>query len=66
MGAATEKKLTGMVDAETFACALGVSKRTLRRLELRGLIPKPIRIGRGIVRWRADDVKSVLNGRETR
>lgn len=39
---------------------LGVGKRTAWRLVARGVLPRPIRLGRRTVRWRADEVERAL------
>lgn len=44
-----------LISANTFAELLSVSKRTLSRLQSKGILPPPIRLGRS-VRWRLDIV----------
>ena len=55
-----------LIDAAEFAGLLGVSKRTLFRLRSRGVIPPPVRITAGTVRWRTRDVRSFLDRLPTR
>lgn len=47
------------VDAREFGSILGLSVRTVRRLDQTGKIPRPIKIG-GAVRWRLDEIKNWL------
>ena len=42
-----------LISADTFATMLGISKRTLQRLQSKGALPPPVRLG-GSVRWRLD------------
>ena len=44
-----------LISAEVFANKLGLSRRTLQRLQSKGVLPPPIRIG-GSIRWRLDVV----------
>jgi prophage regulatory protein len=51
-----------LISANTFAKMLEISKRTLQRLQSKGELPSPIRLG-GSVRWRLDIVKDwIENG----
>jgi prophage regulatory protein len=43
------------VDAQRLAELLGLSLRTIRRLDSSGKLPRPLRIG-GAVRWRLSEV----------
>jgi excisionase family DNA binding protein len=45
-----------LLSANEVARLLGVSKRTVHRLNSSGKIPKPVRIG-GSVRWRESDIR---------
>lgn len=48
--------ITGqLISASQFAKMLDISKRTLHRLQSKGVLPPPIRIG-GSIRWRLDVV----------
>jgi len=47
------------VDANQLAEMLGLSVRTIRRLDCSGKLPKPVRIG-GAVRWRRDEIDAWL------
>ena len=44
-----------LLDAAAVGQALGVSVRTIRRLDLQGRLPRPVRIGRA-VRWRRTEL----------
>lgn len=44
-----------LLTCETLAQRLGVSPRTVRRLDLAGRLPAPVRIGRA-VRWREEEI----------
>jgi prophage regulatory protein len=46
-----------VLNAEQVAQTLGVSVRTIRRLDCAGKLPKPVRIG-GAVRWRRDELEA--------
>jgi len=48
-----------VVSARTGAELLDVSERQWHRLVQRGLLPKPIRLGRN-TRWRLDEVEAAL------
>jgi excisionase family DNA binding protein len=48
-----------VVDANQLADMLGLSVRTVRRLDSSGKLPKPIRIG-GAVRWRVAEIEAWL------
>lgn len=54
-----EPKMNGvagqLISASQFAKMLDISKRTLHRLQSKGVLPPPIRIG-GSIRWRLDVV----------
>lgn len=51
-----------LISADTFAKMLEISKRTLQRLQSKGELPRPIRLG-GSVRWRLDTVNEwIENG----
>ena len=58
-----DKDMTAqLISADTFAKMLEISKRTLQRLQSKGELPMPIRLG-GSVRWRLDIVKDwIENG----
>lgn len=43
------------VDARQLAAMLGLSVRTIRRLDSAGRLPRPIRIG-GAVRWKHEEI----------
>lgn len=45
-----------MVDATGVGTMLGLSARTVRRLNSAGALPRPLRCG-GSVRWRVQDVR---------
>jgi len=47
------------VDANQLAEMLGLSVRTVRRLDCSGKLPRPVRIG-GAVRWRRDEIDAWL------
>lgn len=44
-----------LLDADALAQELGVSIRTVRRLDAAGKLPKPVRLG-AAVRWRRDEI----------
>ena len=44
-----------LITAEEFGRLLGISERSIWRLNSAGHVPKPVRIG-GSVRWRRNDV----------
>ena len=44
-----------LLSAADLSRELGISARTIRRLDLEGKIPAPVRIGRA-VRWRRDEI----------
>jgi len=44
-----------LLDAEALGRQLGLSTRTVRRMDTSGLLPRPVRIGRN-VRWRWPEV----------
>ncbi len=48
------------IDAVQLGRLLGLSMRTIRRLDSSGRIPRPVRIG-GAVRWRASEIAAWLN-----
>ena len=45
---------------EEFADVLGVSKRTIRRMDQIGKLPRRIVVGR-LVRWRVDEIRSWID-----
>jgi prophage regulatory protein len=47
------------IDANGLAVTLGLSVRTVRRLDSSGKIPRPVRIG-GAVRWRTEEIANWL------
>lgn len=49
-----------LISANTFAKMLEISKRTLQRLQSKGELPLPIRLG-GSVRWRLDVVEAWID-----
>ncbi len=49
-----------LMTADDFAAVMKVSRRTLYRKLSKGEVPKPVRIGKGTVRWRVRDVRSFL------
>jgi len=44
-----------LIDAGGLAELLGLSLRTVRRLDCSGKLPRPVRIG-GAVRWRVEEI----------
>jgi excisionase family DNA binding protein len=50
----------GLLSAREVAELLCVHLRTVYRLLERGQLPQPIRFGRKIVRWRAEDLRRRL------
>jgi excisionase family DNA binding protein len=52
----------GLLNAREVADLLCVHLRTVYRLLERGQLPQPIRFGRKIVRWRAEDLRRRLTG----
>lgn len=51
-----------LISASTFAKMLEISKRTLQRLQSKGELPSPVRLG-GSIRWRLDIVNEwIENG----
>ena len=48
------------IDAVQLGRLLGLSMRTIRRLDSSGRIPRPVRIG-GAVRWRASEIAEWLS-----
>jgi prophage regulatory protein len=48
-----------LIDATGLARLLGLSLRTVRRLDCSGKLPRPVRIG-GAVRWRVEEVTAWL------
>lgn len=51
----------GLLTREDLAAMLNIDFRTLRRLELRGVIPPPLRIASRIVRWRRKVIENWLS-----
>jgi len=49
-----------LIDATGLAKLLGLSLRTVRRLDCSGKLPRPVRIG-GAVRWRVEEVTAWLD-----
>lgn len=45
-----------LISATDLAREFRISTRTVRRLDLQGKIPRPIRVGRRAVRWRRAEV----------
>lgn len=50
-----------LVNATELARQLSISRRHLTRLVARGVIPRPVRLGR-CVRWNFDEVLAALQG----
>ena len=51
-----------LITAARLAEILSISKRSLQRLQSRGAIPAPLRVG-GAVRWRLDAIETwIQNG----
>ncbi len=48
-----------LVAASELATLLGLSLRTVRRLDCSGKLPRPVRIG-GAVRWRVEEIAAWL------
>ena len=48
------------LDIDAVASKCGVSRSTVRRLWYAGQLPKPIRLGRRSIRWRASDVEAFI------
>lgn len=48
------------VPAAVVAQILGIHRTTVYRLEARGAIPKPTRLGRGLVRWEVGRLREFL------
>ena len=49
-----------LIDAHRLAELLGLSVRTIRRLDSTAKLPAPVRVG-GAVRWRLSEVQAWLN-----
>lgn len=49
-----------LLDAAGVAAMLSVSPKTVRRFQQAGKLPAPIRLSRGIVRWRKRDLEQWL------
>ena len=49
-----------LLDAAALGHELGLSLRTVRRLDQRGELPQPVTIGRA-VRWRASEIRDWCN-----
>ena len=47
------------IDATALAGLLGLSVRTIRRLDASGKLPQPVKIG-GAVRWRREEIDAWL------
>lgn len=45
-----------LLSPKNLAFELGVSARTVRRLDMQGKLPMPIHVGRA-VRWRRDEIR---------
>jgi predicted DNA-binding transcriptional regulator AlpA len=50
-----------LLTADDLADMLGVSRRTVFRLRARGVIPRPLKIGGTLLRWRLNDIVQFLN-----
>jgi len=50
---------TLVISASELAKRLGLSLRTVRRLDCSGKLPRPVRIG-GAVRWRVEEITAWL------
>jgi len=50
-----------LLDADDLADLFGVSRRTVFRLRARGAIPRPLKIGGTLLRWRLNDIVQFLN-----
>ena len=46
-------------DAQALACALSVSLRTIRAMDVAGELPRPVRLRRRLV-WAADEIRAWL------
>ena len=51
-----DPKTTQLIDISELANRLSVSKRTIWRLDARGAIPSPLRLGSS-VRWRESEIQ---------
>ena len=49
-----------LLTVDDLAVILDVSRRTVFRLRARGVIPKPLRIGGTLLRWRSNDIDRFL------
>ena len=57
---ATANDAPGLLTREQLAERLQLDVRTLRRLEREGAVPRPVRIGDRIARWRRADIDTWL------
>ena len=49
-----------LLDAKELARRMSISVRTVWRLSGEGRLPRPVRLGDRIVRWRVSDVEAFL------
>ena len=47
---------SGLLSAQALADLLAISPRTLRRLDSAGRLPRAVRIGPQVKRWRRDEI----------
>ena len=47
---------SGLLSAQALADLLAISPRTLRRLDSAGRLPRAVRIGTQLKRWRRDEI----------
>lgn len=53
-----------LLDADDLARELGVSAKTIRRMDAAGKLPRPIRLSRRATRWRRETVSDWLRESE--
>jgi len=57
---AKASRVSGLLTADQVAKCYGTSRRTVWRWEAEGRIPRGIRLGHLVVRWRAKDIQKHL------
>jgi predicted DNA-binding transcriptional regulator AlpA len=58
--------LPELMTADDVAHVLRVSRRTVFRLRQRGDLPRPVELGRGVVRWRTSEIAAYVEGLKER
>ena len=52
----TEQRTEKLLNAQTIAEKLSLSKRAIFRMRSTGLICAPLKVGQGAIRWRESDI----------